>query len=273
MNSFRNILLHVDSSSQFMNRLAVARLYAARFGAEVTGLYAVTPWLLQYPAAIDGSGEIFAQLSAFDEERRTATRNDFLDATLGDSTVRWAQLRSQSPYDFALEALCSDLVVLGQRNDNDPARDDVPTDFAAHTLFKSGKPTLVVPVDQQTISFPSVVVVAWNNTRESARALCAALPILRHATLAHIVCWRQDEESGLSALAHHLGLHGVRFDLHVERETEGDIGADLLDFARRKRADLLIMGCYGHSRAREWVFGGVTKRVLKSTTLPVLMCH
>ena len=84
---------------------------------------------------------------------------------------------------------------------------------------------------------------------------------------------RKQDGSGLDALDRHLRQHDVYATFHTLLTAEGDAGQLLLDQARNLNADLLVMGCYGHTRVREWVLGGATKTVLASATLPVLMAH
>lgn len=118
------------------------------------------------------------------------------------------------------------------------------------------------------------VLVAWKETGESARALTAALPWLRRAERVHAVAYGRDAAASLERLQHYLQVQHVRqTTLHDGGEKVDDIGNRLLSHAADQGADLLVMGCYGHSRAREWVLGGATLSILESMTLPVLMSH
>ncbi len=275
MSSYRHILMHADSSVQAVNRVGVCRALAARFGAEVTVLYAVTPWLLRYPAALDASGAIATQLSQWDQERLTETHERILNAASGDSAVRWARLDEDSPLEFAKEALYADLLVLGQRLKDDPSREDVPPGFLSHVILRSGKPVLVLPPHQSDLPQPRVVLIGWNGTRESASALTASMPWLKEAQAVHVVCEQRPGQGDgeVQALDRLLRLHGLEATFHTPPPDERDAGQLLLDQARQLGADLLVMGCYGHSRAREWVLGGATRTVLEEATLPVLMVH
>jgi nucleotide-binding universal stress UspA family protein len=274
MNAIRHILMHVDSSDQVLGRLAVCKALAERFGAKVTALYAVTPWLLQYPVLLDAGG-VATQLSDWDEERRQAAHERVTKAMAGDDALRWAQLEDQSPFDFANEALYADLMVLGRRDQDGPSKDDVPADFLAHAILHSGKPALVLPADTSFTRAPKVVLVAWNGSRESARALTAAMPFMHEAQAVHVLHVRTGahDDGGLDALAFQLRAHGVEAVFHSAVGRADDAGPLLLDMARDLKADLIVMGCYGHSRAREWVLGGTTRTMLSKAPLPVLMAH
>lgn len=275
MSPIRHILMHVDSSEQSLHRLAYCRGLAERLGAKVTALYAVTPWLLMYPLATDLDGSVAIQLSQWDRERLKTTHERFLTALADDRTCRWAQLDSDSPFEFAKEALYADLMVLGRRSKEDPARNDVPGDFNTHAILHSGKPAVILPPGATPCRFPEVVLVAWSARPESAAALSAALPFLQAAKEVHVVHGSSltHDDSGLDALSNHLLMHGVEARVKFLTTTAHDVGRLLLDQARDVRADLLVMGCYGHSRTREWVLGGATQTVLADAMIPVLMMH
>lgn len=275
MNPIRHILMHVDSSEHTLNRLAVCRALSTRFGARVTALYATTPWLLLYPMSADGLGNVAAQLSDWDAQRLKTTEARISAAIAGDSAIRWARLESETPFDFAKEAVYADLLVLGRRDPDDAARDDVPSDFVPHAIVHSGKPALVLPPGENDVSPPGIILVAWNGSREAAAALTAALPFLHEANEVHIAHCSGDaaDDGGFVKLTSYLRLHGIEPQFHSLPSAGRDAGAALLDQARAMRADLLVMGCYGHSRAREWVLGGTTRTILAKATLPVLMAH
>jgi nucleotide-binding universal stress UspA family protein len=140
-------------------------------------------------------------------------------------------------------------------------------------LIESGKPAIVVPAVGSFGTLGERVLIAWKPGRESARALAAAMPILQRAASVHYVVdgrceWAAAELGGC------LRAHGVKAPLkrHAALDAAAP-GESLLSLAADCDADLLVMGCYGHSRAREWAMGGATRTVLASMTLPVLMAH
>ena len=119
--------------------------------------------------------------------------------------------------------------------------------------------------------------MAWKNTREAAHAVSAALPFLCRSERVHVVAWRDvDEEGETNApldIEQYLRSHGVTATMHRHQDRPVEVGDALLSMVADVGADLLVMGCYGHSRAREWVLGGVTRTVLGAMTVPVLMAH
>jgi nucleotide-binding universal stress UspA family protein len=141
-------------------------------------------------------------------------------------------------------------------------------------LLDGGRPTLITgPAPLQTPV--SRVAIAWKPTREAARAVDGALPFLAIAKKVSIVTVAESDLSttaSVERLRANLTRHGLDVDT-MNVEAEANAGTALLDATRRIGADLLVMGGYGHSRLREFVFGGVTERVLAGAGLPVLMAH
>ena len=125
-------------------------------------------------------------------------------------------------------------------------------------------------------ALPDTVVIAWNATSEAARAVTAAMPFLSIASRIVIMTVAEDEtaieEEGAVRLM--TGLHWHGFPVSVRRLDAGAQGAaETLIAAARDEAAFLVMGGYGHSRLREWIFGGFTQRILREAEVPVLMVH
>jgi nucleotide-binding universal stress UspA family protein len=167
-----------------------------------------------------------------------------------------------------------DLAVVGQAEPEGSSVDDI---IAETTLFESGRPMIVVPYIQKGPLKLDRVMVCWDGSRQAARAVGDAIPLLVKAGKVEIVIianepGKQDEIEGAD-MGQHLARHGLKIE--VERIPGGDVDvADaLLSHAADSGADLLVMGGYGHSRLREFVLGGVTRSILRSMTAPVLMSH
>jgi len=144
-------------------------------------------------------------------------------------------------------------------------------------LIDSGKPVLVVPyIGPQGSSIGRTVMIAWKETRETARAVAAALPLLQQAQRVHVATWGDEhavERRRMPELLAYLGRHGVEAVPHHYGDEPGSVGETILSAVADLDADLLVMGGYGHSRAREWILGGATRTILESMTVPVLMSH
>lgn len=268
----RSILLHVDDSKRLGVRAQLARQLAQTFGASVTAQHAAMPFLLRYPLTVESAAEAIALVEQADEEARRAARASF-EAAVGEApNMVWSALACDA-FTFTNRALYADLVIVGQRDDDDSAAGELPPDFVQNLIIDSGKPVLVVPKIGAITPEPRQVLIAWKETRESARAVMAALPWLRRAESVGIACFDDDARAAVTRLSGWLDAHGIATVSTAEGPPSDDVGEMLLSRAFDVGAELLVMGCYGHSRAREWVLGGVTRTLLQSMTLPVLMVH
>ncbi|MBD9666926.1 universal stress protein [Variovorax sp. VRV01] len=274
MQTPKSILLHLDGSERTTARIALARELAETFDAEVTGQPCTLSALVRYPFAVEAAAEAVAIMQEIDKAARDRMYATFMANRAGSQHLHWAEPESDGPLGFARRALYADLLVLGQRNGNDPAHGELPGDFLPSLLVQSGRPALVLPYAGPIGPVGRTVLVAWKETREAARAVTAALPWLRTATRVHAVAYGEDAQASLQSLQDYLRVQGVRnLELHPGGDDDADAGSKLLSFCADLSADLLVMGCYGHSRAREWVLGGATQSILESMTLPVLMSH
>lgn len=280
MNAIKNILLHLDASPRSAVRLRVAQQLAQAQGASVAGLYAVTSNFVEMPFAVAESSEAGAIVLKLDVERRQRAL-DVFEAARGQAAapVSWNELSVEPPiWGFTQRALYADLLVLGQHDPSAPTARDVPADFIESVVMGSGKPALVLPYAGELKTVGQNVLVAWRSTRESARALSAALPLLARAAQVHVVAWAEEQGSSQAAEEHRLleqfmQSHGIQPTMHWYGNGQGQPGDRLLSLASDLDSDLVVMGCYGHSRARELVLGGTSRTVLKSMTVPVLMAH
>ncbi len=279
MDEIRSILVHLDASSGAMKRLRVAHRLAATHGAELDVLYAVTPALLQYPLTTStADGQLGALLAAMDAQTCARVRADFERerADIGLTNLAWQQANDLPQFSFVPRAFEADLLVLAKPATDESQGAQVPNDFAPSVLIESGKPALVLPSVEAGAEFGRTILVAWKGAAASARAVTAALPMLRLAHSVHVVSW--DEPGGTAAnhplpVERFLSRHAVSAKVHRCGRPKGDVGELMLSMAAEVDADMLVMGCYGHSRAREWWLGGATRTILSAMTLPVLMSH
>lgn len=167
-----------------------------------------------------------------------------------------------------------DLVVVGQP-DRELSTPDEVLDEAA--LFDSGRPVLFVPFIQKDGLKLDRVLVCWDGSRAATRAIADSLPFLKKAGQVEIVMVasksaKGDEIAGVD-LGQHLARHGLKVDVKRITSPDIDVASTILSHAADSSADLIVMGGYGHSRLREFVLGGVTKSILETMTVPVLMSH
>lgn len=275
----RQILVHLDPTATAVRRLTAARRIALQHTADVAALYVAVPAFMVLPYAPEITPSVAASLVEIDSERRQRARQAF-DRELAQPgpAVTWAQADEvPGATAFAQQALYADLLVLGQRDRDDEASACVPPDFIENVLNASGRPALVLPYIGPADRFGDTIAIAWKETPEAARAVHAALPFLQRARRVHVFAWGEPPAIAVTGrvldLKQYLQAHGVDATWHQERSEPGNLGELLLSRIADMDADLLVMGCYGHSRAREWILGGVSRTVLQSMTVPVLMSH
>jgi nucleotide-binding universal stress UspA family protein len=167
-----------------------------------------------------------------------------------------------------------DLVVLSQPTRNRPMPDEV---IDEGVLFECGRPVIFVPYIQKAALALDRVMVCWDGGRTATRAVADAMPFLHKAKTAEIVIVgsnppKSDEIPGAD-IGQHLARHGLKVDVKRITAPDIDVASSILSHAADTSTDLIVMGGYGHSRLREFVLGGVTRSLLASMTVPVLMSH
>jgi nucleotide-binding universal stress UspA family protein len=280
--SYKDLLVVLDAAPDTPVRIELAAGLAERCGAHLVGLYPVPSPELPRAAG-------YADLAALEpiyrdwRERALAqaeeTHKAFERAAqLRGVAVEWRAPNDGREADPALHARYADLAILGQRN---PEGDDaaLTRPHPEGVTLACGRPILVVPYAGRFATIGRSVMVAWNASREAARAVADAMPLL--ATAETVTVLAVDPQIGPDGqgelpgadIALHLARHGVK--AQIERTVSGDvpIGEVLLSRLADLGADLLVMGAYGHSRARELLLGGATRSILASMTVPVLMSH
>lgn len=277
MSDPKSIVVHVDASAASRRRLQLAATLGRLYEAEVTAIYATASLGAEYPYIyVVGSPEAVALVREVDEANLASAKAAFDAVAAGNDRLRWAAPTTNPLRTMSHQGRYADLLILGQRDPDNPPQACLPRDFVESVLVDSGRPALVVPYVGVPDAFGKVALVAWKNTRESARALSAALPFLRRCEHVHVVSWDEGDGSEREApldIERYLCRHDVGIRMHRRDAAPESIGDALLSLVADTSADLLVMGCYGHSRAREWVLGGATRVVLQSMTVPVLMAH
>jgi nucleotide-binding universal stress UspA family protein len=250
---------------------------AVRFNAHLIGLHVCSA----VPASpIPMASSALGSIVAAERRNSEAIAETFKRMTTGQPYVAEWQLQKVSHLNLAAVVMergrAADLIVAGQ---TDPEWDLSPVmDFPEHLALESGRPVLVIPYAGRYPTIGRRVVVAWKSSRESARAVFDALPLLLGAETVHIleVKERPDDISTLApdtSIAAALARHGMRPEVQTSIASEISIGDEILSRAADLDADLLVMGAYGHSRFRELVFGGTTRQIARHMTLPTLLSH
>ncbi len=167
-----------------------------------------------------------------------------------------------------------DLVVVGQAQRDEASAAEVVDEGV---LFDSGRPVIFVPYIQKAGLKLDRVMVCWDGSRAATRAIADAMPFLKKSKQVEIVMVSakkpKDDEIAGADLGQHLARHGLKVDVKRITSTETDVSSTILSYAADSSTDLIVMGGYGHSRLREFILGGVTRGLLESMTVPVLMSH
>jgi len=274
---FKTMLVHVDTGRSAPTRLKLSAELAARSAAHVTGLYVRRPF--QAPAfsdagpAMDSLYRTYENAAKADEALATAAFRDLIGGTSLSS--EWRVVDGLVEEVVAAHARYADLVIVGQ-SEPDAAATTTPPDLAETVALASERPVLIVPHIGVTKPPGKTVMLCWNGTREAARAVTGALPILKQADKVIILLIDPrndgDEQPGAS-IARWLGRHGVKAVVQRDTAAESSVGGVILSRAADQDADLIVMGLYGHSRMREWVLGGASRTLLASMTVPLLVAH
>lgn len=273
---FKTILVHASDERRTMIRIELAALIAARSGGELSVLYTpVSPaGLLGLHAQMAGVPEHGGDDLKMHADLELAKRV----AAAAGVACEWIAIRDDLVAALLARGRCADLIVLGQQDPRAEGHADAP-DLPAEVVLGAGRPALIVPFAGTVSTFGEHVVIAWNGTRESARAVADALPILVNAKSVLVLSGAENKPAKTRIVASATGVirllerHGVKAELHDLGRHRFDVGAKILAFCAERNADLLVMGAYGHSRARELVLGGVTQSMMEAMTLPVLMSH
>ena len=174
-------------------------------------------------------------------------------------------------------AHCHDLTVLSQPDPGTRGH-AVARELIEQVILFSARPTLVLPCSGSFDVPCQNVMVAWDGSREAARAVADALPLLRKARQVNVVAWQEkglltgSRPVKLNEVCKWLAWHGVSADAHLETASV-PIAQAMLSRAADLDTDLVVMGAYGHTRWAERMLGGATRGVLASMTVPVLMSH
>lgn len=278
---YRDLLVHVDDGRSCARRIEAAVRLAARHDAHLTGLYLIVEVpLLNYIREYIPP-ETRATMAAEAEAKADAALARFREAAekggIEYETRIDRALDTTLPGVMSMHARYADLLVLGQVDPDEPP--EVGHHLAEEVLLASGRPALVVPYIGAPETLGERVVVAWDASREAARAVSDAMPLLERAKSVLVLSFDPEAspfghgELPGADIALHLARHGVQVEVRREHAGELDVGNAILSYIADRSADLLVMGAYAHSRVRELVLGGVTRTMLESMTVPVLMAH
>jgi nucleotide-binding universal stress UspA family protein len=286
MSDFKDILLalssHPDPTPESVVDWAVN--FASVCGGKISALVSVLDrkklarayshgsWLMDVPALIDQTVSASGQngrrlMERFEKEARA--RNVFQD----------------EQYDRSAFFLSAEHVIESAKT-RDLVLAPVPDYLGLEDLeiedlvFKTGRPTILIPAYQDAPRLEvklDKIVVAWDFSRAASRALGDAVPLLQKARKVTVVTIRGEKDISadlsLNEVDRHLQMHGVSANMDSFDIEEASIGEAIRGYVARHRADLLVMGAFGHSRLREFILGGASRSLMKKPPLPVFLSH
>lgn len=276
--TFKDILVYADGGASTAARLDVAATLAAQHASRLTAIHVAVPPYVPFDLAGSIPGDLVQWQEDYQRDQSAAAAKAVEAARRRNScAIELLTLRGELGATVLGQSPCADLVVVGQRGTDDGeslALDTLPEAL----ILGSGRPVLVVPRDSKAASIGKRVIVAWRATRESARAVHDALPLLTRADWVTVLEVNPPPDSavaqvGSGDVVDHLRRHGVRVDSAPVSATGIDAGAVVLRRADEHQADLVVAGGYGHSRLREFALGGVTRHLLSNAKMAVLLSH
>src|SRR5216683_7213359 len=273
------IVVFTDGSAETAGILEFAGMLAQEHDARLISVF-IQPEPIVTPAETFARGK--GMQSTIEVHRAQLERIEAQRHAQFEDIVRRHGIRPESewrslPYlssEVAVHAYYADLVVVARPES--AGQTAAPPGLAESLVLSSGRPIIVFP-PRGKVSQVRRILVAWNATRESIRAVADAMPLLAKAEAVEVlVVDHQRHPAGHGPepgadIARHLARHGAKVEVRRLSSGGKDVGQLLLSQAAAFGADLLVMGAYGHSQLSEWMFGGVTRTVLREAGLPVLM--
>jgi len=280
--AYKNLLVVLDADQSSRGRISYAAALAAHLNAHLVGLYLTVSSLTRDEYALLDIGIL--DISFFSDPAKSREETEKTHALFEEVTARQgvsAEWRTASGYPAGMAAMhgrYADLIVMGQLDAYDSQAGLLRARPEEVTML-AGRPVLVVPFTGHFERLGARVLVGWDVSREAARAVGDAMPLLARAEAVTVLTIDAEQspfghgEIPGADIALYLARHGVKAEVARTVSVGIGIGNTLLSRAADYEANLLVMGAYGHSRVRELLLGGTTRTVLTSMTLPVLMSH
>jgi nucleotide-binding universal stress UspA family protein len=281
MMAIKSLIVFVDAAPGAETRIRYAVRLAARHDAHLIGVFiAPAGWKLNpadgFVAGAGAVGEMVARHSRFEHAAEAAAIQTF-EALAGRErvTCEFRSVEASNADELVrLHSLHSDLAVVGFPSPGGLPAQETP----AAMLLATGVPFLIVPQSWTSDAVADRVLLAWNASREARRAISDALPLMKaaHSVTVLVIDPQRNASHGEQPgadVAHYLCRHGVAASVE-QRQSGGKAVADVIrDFAAHDKSDLIVLGAYSHARTREFIFGGVTRSLLRNVTVPTLIAH
>lgn len=272
-SGYASIMVPLNLGEGAGDRVRLAATLSDRFGSRLIGIAAedvILPYVEGGMAAFDAT--------LYEEAKRTVGENlakaemVFRRAAGSTNNIDW-RCKIGEPRRFVLtQARAADILLIARQASDDPPQGAM-TLSPGELVMELGRPLIVVPPHVTDLSAKHIVI-AWKNTREARRAVWDSLPLLRRAEAVAVLSVGPEAESqGTRDVGDYLALHGVASRAVILSTSTKSAIDELIDFTLENGSDLIVSGAYGHSRMREWLFGGMTHELLQSSPVCCLMSH
>ena len=275
--TYRDILVHVDSTVAGNARLTLAIPLAQRFDARLTGIHVVpepdVPRLYK-PSVVERVAKNYAEMARDAAETTEALFRDCVRNIKVATDYRRAE--GDIAEHIQQAARFADLVVIGQSDTENPPGSS-QFHLSERVVVGCGAPVLVVPNQFAAQEVGRSMLIGWDGSAVAARAIRDALPFLQHARSVMMITVDPDRAGHVAdglcapAMVAHLARHGINVAAEELPSRDRDVGKTLRSRAVDLHADMIVMGAYGHMRLMEFIIGGTTSVVLKHMFIPALM--
>lgn len=272
----KDILVLCDSNQSNKHRVNTAFAYGSLFNSNIIGIHMIPYPIIPVYGGIYPDNLSYSAAFQMENAEKYAEeiKNDFIqsakDSTL---TYEWKVIEGLDLDFIIANARYTDMVIV-------PAVYSHFGDQASHHLCNYfatnlGIPLLIIPNEKKTYRIPKKIIIAWNESHESARAVHDAIPLLKQAEEIQIVSVSKninfEKETIIRGerLQKHLSKHNIKSELLTPKKLSKGVGFTIKEYANKFNADLIVMGAYGQSRLKEVFLGGTTKYLIETSTLPL----
>jgi len=269
----KSILVHIHDDHGLETRLQAALDLTRGFGGHLTCLSNVS--MVSY-AAFSPFGGPYVVTGLFEalQEQETKVR-DRVEKHLAKEDVPWSFVSTTNYDDVELvgRGALNDLIVMSHANTMGDSSSTIS--MIGQVLTSSHTPLMLVPDKHAGFDVHAPAMIAWNGSFEAANALRAAIPLLKKSKSVVVVTINDERHATYPATeaSEYLSRHGIKSDL-LQQPANGDSIEHLLrQTAHRLNAGYVVLGAFGHSRAREYWFGGVTRTMLLNSKLPLFLAR
>jgi nucleotide-binding universal stress UspA family protein len=277
--SYKSILVCLDQHRTNANLMRVSADLAFKLDAKAVGIAVSQPLLI-------GSENVYVPAEVFDDhykktEARMLVLEESFAQAMGHAQAEFGwhskiTIQPHADYVASYSRSCDLLMVSIRESHSIEPGSETTSDIAGELVVRSGRPVLLVPNDIETLELNSALI-CWQDTKEARRAISDAIPLLQKSAQVRVLeLYEKDQyetsNNHLTQIVHWLLSHGIHA-LAATVESNGNNAEQLQAYAGEHDVDLLIGGAFGHSRIREWIFGGVTRNLFFHGAQCALISH